>query len=134
MSVDAQTDLQTAIYSALTGDVTLMAAITGVYDFVPQSTSYPYITIGDDDYDWFGTMGVDGGEYNIQIDTWTQIEGRKSCKDIMKLVATVLHNGSLTISNNVHISTRLDFQSSTKEADGFTHHGIQRYTIILHEA
>lgn len=133
MSVDAQIDLQTAIYNALTGDVTLMAAITGVYDFVPQDTSYPYVTIGDDDYSWFGTMGVDGGEYTVQIDTWTQIEGRKQCKDVMKLISNVLHNGSLTITDNYHVSTRLDFQETIKEADAFTYHGTQRYTVILRE-
>ena len=134
MSVDAQIDLQTAIYNSLTGDTTLMASINGVFDFVPQETNYPYVTIGNDDYTWFGSMGKDGGQYNVQIDIWTQQENREECKNIMKLVSDFLHNGSLIITNNVHISTRLDFQETVQESDNFTHHGIQRYTIFLHEA
>jgi len=133
VAVDALSDLQKAVYGALTGDATLMAAINGVYDFVPQTSAHPYITIGDDNYEWWGAMQQDGGKYVLQIDTWSRAEGRKEVKDIMNIIAGILHNGSLTVAGNTHISTRLQFQSTIKEADGFTHHGIQTFVVLLHE-
>jgi hypothetical protein len=133
VAVDASGPLQTAIYNALTGDATLMAAIEGVYDFVPQDSAYPYVTIGDDDYKWWGAMGLDGGEYVVQIDGWARAEGRLECKNIMKLVADVLHDGVLTVASNTFISMRLQFQQVLREADGFTYHGVQQYKVYLHE-
>lgn len=42
-------EVQTAMYSRLTGDTTLMALLTAVYDFtaVPDDAAFPYVTIGD---------------------------------------------------------------------------------------
>ena len=133
MSVDALLPLQKAIYAALVADTPLMAVAQGVYDFVPQESTYPYVTIGDDDYKWWGAMGLDGGEYVVQVDVWSQAEGRSECKTLLGLVAAVLHNGSLTVASNTHISTRLQFQDTIKEADGLTHHGVQQYKVFLHE-
>jgi len=133
VAVDALLPLQTAIYGALTGDVPLMAAIDAVHDYVPHESTYPYVTLGNDDYEWWGAMQLDGGHYLVQIDTWSRAQGRSECKTIMGLIATVLHDVALTVVGNTHISTRIDFQSCMPEEDGLTHHGVQRFKVLLHE-
>ncbi len=133
MAVDALAPLQTAVYAALTGNAPLMTVIDAVHDFVPQESAHPYVTIGDDDYLWWGAMGQDGGEYVVKVDSWSRAEGRAECKTIMGLVAAALHDAALTITGNTHISTRLQFQQVIREADGFTYHGVQQFKVLLHE-
>jgi len=50
MSTQTSTgEIQTAVYAKFTADATLMALITGVFDFgaVPPAQAFPYITIGE---------------------------------------------------------------------------------------
>jgi len=54
---DFAVTLQTAVYNALSADATLVSAVTGIYDFVPEGTAFPYVKVGDQ------TM-VDGGTKN----------------------------------------------------------------------
>lgn len=39
--------MQSALYSALSGQVTVNSAVVPVYDYVPADTATPYIVIGD---------------------------------------------------------------------------------------
>ena len=123
--------LQKTVFDALDGDSTLQSKVTDIYDFVPQSTAYPYVTIGDDTTTDNATKNLDGNEHTIMVHTWSRYRGRKEVKDIMAIVYDVLHESSLTISGAMN-NMRFEFSDIIKEPDGLTTHGVQRFkTFVL---
>jgi len=42
-----QIPLRQALYNRLTGDATLAGMVTGVFDYVPETQTFPYIVIGE---------------------------------------------------------------------------------------
>ena len=79
---DSSWALQQAIYTALTGDSTLMAMITGVHDHVPQETAFPYVTIGESTARDWRTVGRKGAEATLILHAWSRSRGRKQAKQI----------------------------------------------------
>jgi len=72
-------DLQSAIYSLLSGDSTLDGLIGNnkIFDSIaPQDTAYPYVIIGLETMRDVGTKTLDGNVYNVDIDmvtiSWTE--------------------------------------------------------------
>ena len=71
-------NLQRALYDALTGDVTLMALITGVYADVQQpdlpesDSNFPYVVIGQDNLSPFDTKTDNGASALCQLDIWSR--------------------------------------------------------------
>jgi hypothetical protein len=91
--------LQTALYTALTGDVTLMGKINGVYDWV-YGEDYPYIIIGDSEESTWETLGrsssvtqAEGYRTDATIFIVTDNTGYKESLDITIEVERVLYAG-----------------------------------------
>jgi len=129
--VSAEAALQTAIYTVLSADSTISGAGVGVYDYPPDNTSAPYITIGDDSHDIWDTMGTDGAEVEAQVHTWDEGEGFKDCKTYMGYIKDALHKQALSVTGYTHIHTRCELSQVFREADGRTNHGVQRFRIWL---
>lgn len=130
MASDPGFELQKSIYGALTGDTTLMALITGVYDFVPDGTSFPYVQIGEDAFEEDGSHTFDGMGVTVTIHSWSQAAGRKQVKEIMAEVYRILHDSTLNISGHTMIMSRFEFGETLKDPDGKTHHGVQRFRMV----
>lgn len=83
-----ETALQSAIYSALNGDVVLSGLVVGVYDDVPQpadageSSQFPYVSIGEAVHTEWDTDTSLGDDITITIHTWSRYAGRKEVKEI----------------------------------------------------
>lgn len=123
--------LQKAIYTALDDNSALSALVTGVYDDVPEGTSYPYITIGDDTAINVGTKTVDALEYTLTLHAWSQYRGRKEIKQIMSAIYDVLHDTSLTVENSVLVNIKQEFEQSFVDGDGITRHGVMRFRAVV---
>lgn len=131
MASDPSLLIQKTIRDALIGDSKISNAVTDVFDFVPDKTVFPYITVGDDTaVDW-GAKDFDGMDYTINIHTWSRARGRKECKDIMFEVYRVLHLNDLNISGFKTVLCRFDFAESSLDPDGQTYHGVQRFKVIV---
>ena len=134
MSADSQVAVQTSIYGVLTGDATLMAAITGVHDFVNRATGFPYVTIGEmTTLDW-STQQTTGMEMIVTIHSWSQYEGSKELKGIMALIHGLLHDATLSLSGHNFVNCRFDGSTVLRDPDGQTHHGVQRFRVVTDEA
>lgn len=132
MATDPQLLIQTAIFKALDGDSKLNKKISGVFDFVQQEQEFPYVSIGADNYGEFGSHTFDGLDGFVIIDSWTQGDaGRKDVKEIQAEVYRILHNANLVINGFCVIKMRREFVDTILDPDGQTHHGIERYSIIL---
>lgn len=127
-------NVQKAVFTALNGDAPLSAAVTGVYDEVPEGTALPYVKIGDSTLtDWSG-KDFTGAEQTLTIHVWSGhvssgMAGRQATKEIMALVHTVLHEASLTVANNTLVNLRFTFAEEFQE-DGTTYHGVMRFRLI----
>lgn len=125
--------IQTAIYSALSGDAALAALVSGVYDHADQDTAFPYVTIGEDTLRPWDDKGVDGFEATITLHSWSRHRGREEVKDIQAAIYAVLHNGALSVSGYDAVLILLDFEDSFLDQDGLTRHGVSRYRLLTAE-
>lgn len=118
-------NIQRAIYGQLNGVISVP-----VYDFVPQDTAYPYVTIGDDTAVAWDTFTETGLEATLTIHTWTRDRGRKATKDIQKEIYDILHRATFGVSGGDMVGIDFEFSETLLDPDGHTHHGIQRFRIL----
>lgn len=124
--------LQSAIYSALTNDATLSAAIDGVYDFVPDNqNAFPFITIGDITLNERDTDDTNGYSAVFVVHTWSRSEGKKQAADIQNLVYGLLHKTSPALSTGAVLLMVQESQEVMRDPDGRTFHGIQNFRATL---
>ena len=91
--------LQSTIYSTLSGDSNLTTTLgASVFDDVPESTSFPYVQIGEDNVTEFDTKDVNGSETTLTLQIWSEYNGSKETKQIMDRVHDLLHDSSLSVS------------------------------------
>jgi hypothetical protein len=130
---DARLLLQKAIYARLTGNAPLMAKLTGVFDFVPDNQTYPFIQLGEMDFGAWDTHTFDGFDGTITINLWARpgSRGRASLHDIQNDIYNLLHKWIPTISGFTAVSMRYDFSNIIVDPDAVTYHGIQRFKILM---
>jgi hypothetical protein len=132
MAVGVSAVLQAKIFQLLTSNAPVSDLVGGrIYDNVPDSPTYPYIHIGEDDLSDWGAHDVDGFECEITIHTWSQAKGKKESKTIQDRIYELLHNGNLGIQGQKTIVLRQSFQNTMLDPDGATYHGINRFKLIL---
>lgn len=133
MSLLSHYALQKAIYTVLSGDTELSALVSGVYDFVPAKTPYPYITIGDARASDESTNTQAMTRVSLTVHVYSRGKGRKETHDIMQQVYERLHDAQPEVED--HRVVLLRFLSSQIELlrDGQTYHGRVQFTCLLEE-
>lgn len=126
--------IQAAVYGRLTGDLALMAKITGVYDDVPQDIVFPYVTIGDATALPWRTQSRYGEESTITLHIWSRYEGYKEALEIMEDLNRLLADQSFSVTGWDVCSTYFDFYETLRDPDGQTRHVVARYRIQLQDA
>lgn len=127
-----QFPLQQAIYSKLNGDSNLTSTLgCSVFDDVPQGSSFPYITLGEETVTDYSTATDTGGENMVNIHVWSRDHGSKQTKEIMDRVHTLLHDSSLTVTGFNSINNRFEFSDVMRDPDGITRHGIMRFRSVI---
>jgi len=131
--------VKTSMFSVLKNDSTLTARITGVFDFVPNNTAFPYVTIGDNDLEEskLNTFGRKGKELNIYIHIFSAYNGDKEALEIANIIDGLLDWATLTLTSHTHIVTSFEgVRIYTEEADpniNKIRHAILRYRVITQE-
>lgn len=131
MPETANWQLQQSIYQNLTEDTSLLSLLGAakVYDFVPQRTRPPYITIGMSlEQDW-STSTESGREHIVTLHSWTENRGQKQARQIMAQIQTVMSEVSLSLPNHNLINLTFEFNELRRDPDGETLHGLTRYRI-----
>ena len=129
--------IQSAVYGALTDSTALMSEVVGVYDNVPQavdsgvSTSFPYVTIGEDVITEWNTDDSQGCVGSITIHTWSRAKGRKETKAIQGLIRAALARQELTVTGFTFVTVEYEGEQSFLDADGETRHGVSTFRITL---
>ena len=135
MSGTALWTTQQAIYSLLTGDATLTALLTGVYDKAPEGPAFPYIDIGDGDEIPFRTFGATGGHETFKtLRIYTQDDvtktGFKEGLTIYDRVNTLLDCYALSVSGVSTVLCQFEDVIQLVESDGVTRQVAVTYRIV----
>ena len=129
-------DLQSAIFSLLSGDSTLDSLVGNnkIFDTVaPQDTSYPYVLIGTEIATDIGTKTLDGKLYNVDIDVWSQYRGQKEIKEIMERLYNLVNNTTISVSGADSVMSYVNSATTLVEADGITRHGIINVNFTVYD-
>tara|TARA_R110001632_G_scaffold185945_1_gene306282 strand:+ start:551 stop:958 length:408 start_codon:yes stop_codon:yes gene_type:complete len=124
--------LQQAVYSTLSSDNELTSTLgAGVYDDVPQGSSFPFVQLGDDGATDYSTVDLVGSETTVNIHVWSQGHGSKETKDIMDRIHTLLHDASISVTGYNLINNRFEFSDVLRDPDGITRHGVMRLRAVM---
>jgi len=128
---DYASALQQTVFNALDQSSTLQNLVTDVYDFVPESTAFPYVKIGEQTMVDDGTKDKKGSDFTIEVHTFSRYRGSVEIKNIMSVVYDILHESSLSVSGASLVNMRFEFSDIIKENDGLTTHGVQRFRVFV---
>ena len=68
-----QFELQSGIYTVLNSDSTLTNTVgVSIFDEVPEESTYPFVSLGEETAVEFDTKDLDGGSITVNIDVWSQ--------------------------------------------------------------
>ena len=128
-------DLQSIIYSTLNGDSTLDGLVgdNKIFDNVPQATTYPYVVIGNESAINRGTKTLDGNDYTMDIDVWSQYRGKKEIKEIMERIYNLLHDATYSVSGANMVLSQIRNVLTLVESDGITRHGVLTLSVIVYD-
>ena len=126
--------LQKTVFDALDGDSTLQSLVTDVFDFVPETTAFPYVKVGEETAVDNGTKTLQGNDHTLVIHTFSRYRGSKETKEIMSRIYALLHESSLTVSGASLVNLRFEFSDIIKENDGLTTHGLQRFRAVIFDS
>ena len=129
-------DLQSAIFSTLSGDSSLDSKIgdNKIFDTVaPQDTAYPYVVIGTESRAEDNTKDRSGRVYNVDIDVWSQYRGQKETKEIMEILISLLDNTTISVAGATSIVSQVVNAVTLVEGDGITRHGIVNVDFLIYD-
>jgi hypothetical protein len=126
--------LQTAIYSRLSGDATLAAMVSGVYDHVPQGQAFPYVRIGNVTEVPDNLFGKVGRAATVTISVFSQGQGYKEALTIAGRVQQLLDGASLSVTGYACVDVSFEWSATLTEGDGITRHVPMRFRCLLEES
>jgi len=131
---DHSVNLQKAVFDKLDQDGTLQGLVTDVYDFVPETTVFPYVKIGVGTSVDNGTKTLKGSDFTLEVSSFSRYRGSKEAKEIMSRVYDLLHEASLSVTGASLVFIRFEFSDVIKENDGLTTHGFQRFRALVNDS
>ena len=130
-------DLQSAVYSLLSGDSSLDTLIGDgrIYDSVaPQDSAYPYVVIGMETVTDLGTKTLDGNLYNLNIEVWSQYRGQKQIKEVMERIYNLVNNVSISVSGADSVMSYVSSTTTMTVVDCITRHGIVNVDFTIYDS
>lgn len=132
MSGSPAWNLQTAVYTRLSGDATLTTTLSAdVYDNVPQAAVFPYVAIGDVTEGPNDTMGRTGRDLSVTVHIWSQYAGMKEVKNIQNRVDELLDRWAPTVTGWSATQMQQELFETFMDQDGITRHGVSRYGVHI---
>jgi Protein of unknown function (DUF3168) len=116
-------ELQGAIVSRLKADPGVAALVNGrIYDAVPQTATFPYVTIGPTQTIDDRAECIVGLEIFQQIDAWSRGVGYPEVKKIADAVRFALDDAPLVLPTNALVFIECEDGNTSRDPDGLTNH------------
>lgn len=128
--LDPSLELQAAIVAALKGE---SPPIIGgrIYDSVPTSPMFPYISLGEGQVLPDKSSCIDGVEIYPQIDVWSRGVGFGETKQIVKDVLRLLDDRTLALSGFNTVVFEYQSVQYLRDPDGLTRHAAVTFHGIV---
>ncbi len=123
--------VQKAVYDVLSADATLMATVSGIFDFVPQDTDYPYVTIGNSRLMDYSTVITTSFRQTLTIQVYSRSRGRKEVSDIMAQVHGLLHDTTPAADDHSIVDLRYVGGDITQNRDGLSYSGNMQFDVLV---
>jgi hypothetical protein len=123
---DPSVAFQTAIYTQLDAQLSVP-----VYDSVPQSATYPYVTIDYQDSSRANWLSDRKDEKTMYFAVWSDYRGQKEVLAIMSELDTLLNNQRFTLSTGRIAKMQVLSKRTNRESDGVTFMGQLRLQVLL---
>lgn len=122
--------LQKAIFTALSGLV-----LGRIYDQVPASPQFPYITIGDEQDIEDGNSCEDGWEVFTDVHVWSRPDAgsKAALKDLMAQIVPLLAI-NLNVTGFRVVTAKLVNSRAFRDPDGQTEHGVLTFRYLIDPA
>ena len=132
---DPTLPLQTAVFARLSADGSLSSKVSGVFDYVPEDASYPYVRIGDTLSVPDNAHGRFGRNFTMTIHTWTRSRGISESAEIARDIIRILDHqqNSLQIEGHNCVMIKWEFHHDLKDPDPEIRHRIDRFRILTEQ-
>lgn len=133
MTAAAIWELQQALFTALDEDATLSGLISGVFDFVPQDTAFPYVVLERFDGEDWSTSTTEGCKIRCVVTSFSREGGKEETLSIMERIKELLHDADLSLTGYDLVNLRGLSGDVALESDGITYRGMQRFIATVQE-
>lgn len=124
-------EVQKAIYNRLSNDPILLSMVSGVYDEIPEGTSFPYVQIGDDTISPYDTKTNYGENITVTLHAWSMGPGKTEAKQIMNVILQAITANPLTVTGFTITGVEREFLEVFY--DGLAYHGVCRFRIYTQQ-
>lgn len=134
MATTALLPVQTAFYTRITGDTTIMAKLassTSVYDFAPPNPTFPYLVIGDAGEIPDNVFAKDGDEITHTIHIWSRYKGFTEALGILDDLNRLFDHKTFAIAGYTLTNCSYEWGHPMKDPDGYTVHLPARYRVLV---
>jgi hypothetical protein len=124
--------LQRAIYDAVVADALILDLLGSprVFDAVPESSVFPYITLGQSSVSDGSTGSEAGEEHRLTLYVWSRAAGRRETHELMAALRAALHDRSLALDGHRLVNLRHELSEARREPDGETFRGLVRFRAV----
>jgi hypothetical protein len=128
----AATALRAAIHDALLADGALNAVLGGarIYDEVPGTPAFPYVTLGECRIADASTGSEAGEEHQLILHAWSRQGGHREAHEIAGAVLQALDDAPLSLAGHHLVNLRFALADIRREADGRTYHALVRFRAV----
>jgi Protein of unknown function (DUF3168) len=123
--------LQRAVVTRLSEDAALMTMIDGVFDTVPLSTAFPYVTIAILSVADLSNTGIQVSEVRFAVHIWSEYAGSAEVLAIMKRIEMLLIRDALALLTGSLISLSLRQSETRMDADALKRWGRMQYRGLI---
>lgn len=133
----ADASLQVAALAALRADAGVKVLIgdpARLYDMVPASPEYPFVSLGDRQNVPDPAECIDGSDVFLTLHAWSRSTDSIEASAIVSAIDTVLHDAALTLVGNRCVQIKRDGSRVLLDPDGITIHGVATYRARVEPA
>ncbi len=134
--MSAMLELQKAVFATLSAspEVQVLVGPDRIFDHVPHTTPFPYVTFGRTAvYDW-NTSTEKGDEHLFTLHVWSRGKGKAQAGAIMDALKMRLENVPPVPQGHHLVNLTLEYSEARfdEELDGY--HGLLRYRAVTEPA
>lgn len=136
MMASAASELQRAVFAALTGDPELQDEMDGVrlHDHAPANVEFPYLAFGRTSvFDW-STGTEEGNEHLFTLHVWSKSKGKAEALRLMEIVRARLHGVAPALETHSLVNLRLEYEEVRFNEDLAVYHGMLRFRAVTEPA